>query len=134
MFNLAVITGALGGLKTASDLIRNVRDGVKSKQMKLDEVDSRISEVFDHIVEAKVALNDAKDEITLLRAELAKLKDLEEGYEFRDNAYWRDGVAYCPKCLKIDGKHVPLNNLYCGKHDETFLPPGKLNIPFAVIR
>jgi hypothetical protein len=134
MFDLAIITGALGGLKTASDLIKNVRDGVKSRQMKLDEVDSRISEVYNHIVDAKAALNDAKDEITVLRAEVAKLKDLEEGFEFRDNAYWRKDIAYCPKCLKIDGKPVPLNNLYCGKHDESFLPAGKLNIPFGVIR
>ena len=32
MFNLAVITGALGGQKTASDLIKNVRDGVKPRR------------------------------------------------------------------------------------------------------
>jgi chromosome segregation ATPase len=131
MFEITVITGALGGLKTASDLLKTLRDGIKSKQIKLDEVASRISEAFDHIVEAKAALNDANDEISRLQAELTKLKDL-DNYELRDNAYWRSGFAYCPKCLKIDLKAVPLNNLYCGKHDESFLPPGQWNGPVLI--
>ena len=128
MFEIAVITGALGGLKTASDLIKTMRDGVKSKQMKLDEVDSRISEVYDHVVEAKAALNDAKDEISRLQAELSKLKDFEENYELRDNMYWRKGTndAYCPLCLKDKQKAVPLQNKgedlgwHCGIHNKTF--------------
>lgn len=129
MLEITVITGALGGLKTAGELLKAVRDGIKSKQMKLDDVPGQISEAYSHLIEAKTVLTEAKDEISRLQAELAKLKDFVENYELRDNVYWRKGTrdAYCPLCMGDKQKAVPLQNKgllgwRCGIHDVSFHP------------
>ncbi len=128
MLEIAAITGALGGLKTATDLLKGIRDGIKSKRMKLDEVDSRISEAYDHVVEAKAALIEAKDEISRMQGELAKLRDIRDGFDLRDNVFWRKGTkdAYCPFCLGANETAVPLldqgGTWYCGIHDRVFAP------------
>jgi hypothetical protein len=127
---LTGITTALGGLKTAGDLAKSVREGVKASKIKPDEVARQISEIQDLIMDGKDALNNSKDEIVRLKGELAKLTDLQDNFEFRDNVYYRKGtnVAYCPLCLKADHKLVPLTDygdqcLYCAIHKHTFEPP-----------
>ncbi len=110
---LTTITAALGGLKTAGDLARSVRDGVKGKKIKPDEVATQISEIQDLIMNGKDALNSAKDEIVRLRGEVAKLTYLQESnFELKDNVYFRKGtnIPYCPLCLTADRKAVPLTD------------------------
>jgi len=127
---LTGITAALSGLKTAGDLAKSVRDGVKDRKIKQEEVATQIREIQDLIMDGKDALNNAKDEIVRLQGEVAKLTDLQDNFEFTDNVYFskKTRVAYCPLCLTVDHKAVPLADygdqcLYCVIHKHTFEPP-----------
>jgi hypothetical protein len=129
MPDMNIVTG-LSGLKAAAELIRTLRDGLKSGQMKPDEIAGRIGEIYDYIVDSKDALIDAKDEIVRLQEEISNLKNVSDNFELRDNVYWRKGTkdAYCPLCMGATGKAVPLQftgrtGWYCGIHNKWFEPP-----------
>ena len=97
-----------------------MRDGIKSKQMKLDDVPGQISEAYSHLIEAKTVLTEAKDEISGLQAELAKLKDFVENYELRDNVYWRKGtqsmvhIAHCVWAISKRQSHFRTKDSWAG--------------------
>jgi hypothetical protein len=103
------IATGLSALKTSTDLLRALRDRLKSDDVKREEVIGRIGEIYDYIVESKDALVDAKDEIHQLKDKLRN----KTMYEHRFNAVWRriDEGGYigpfCPIC-HADGKDIPL--------------------------
>lgn len=125
---LTEIGTGLSGLKTATELLRALRDGIKAGHLKADELSSRIGEIYDNIIDSKSALTDAKEEISRLQNELTKLTNIRDDFELRDNVFWRKGTrdAYCPLCLGADQKAVPLyhNGIawHCGIHDKYFNP------------
>lgn len=90
---LAEIATGLGALKTGADLTWTLRDGLKSGDIKRDEIASRIGEIYNIIVDSKAALIDAKDEISRLQDELLRLRDVRENFELRDNVFWRKGTT-----------------------------------------
>lgn len=126
------IASALGSLKTAVDLTRGLRDGLKSGKVKLADAAAHIGEIYDHIVDSKDALNDAKDEIARLREQVEKLTkaaEEEHSFTFEHGVYWktfqietsrREGPEqtpiveiryrgpFCPLCKDVDGKTVHL--------------------------
>jgi hypothetical protein len=129
------IVVALSGLKTAADLTRMLRDGLKSGQVKTNEAAARIGDIYDAIVDSKDALNDAKDEIVRLQDEVKKLNkaaDEEHSFTFEHGVYWktsevqtsrREGPEqtpvreiryhgpFCPLCKDVNQQAVHL------KHD-----------------
>jgi len=103
------IAVGLSALKTSTDLLRALREKLKSGEVKGEEVIGRIGEIYDYIVESKDALVDAKDEIYALREKLRAKNQ----YEHRFNVLWRKGDdgkyigPFCPVC-NGNGKEMPL--------------------------
>jgi hypothetical protein len=61
------IAAGLSGLKAAADMIKMLRDGLKAGSIKPDEIAGRIGEIYDYIIDSRVALNDAQEEIRSLK-------------------------------------------------------------------
>jgi hypothetical protein len=103
------ISTGLHALKTSTDLLRLLRERLKSGEVKGEEVIGRIGEIYDYIVESKDALVDAKDEIYALKDKLRARSQ----YEHRFSVLWRKGDngsfvgPFCPIC-NGDGKEMPL--------------------------
>jgi hypothetical protein len=103
------IVAGLSALKTSTDLLRSLKERLKSGEVKGEEVIGRIGEIYDYIVESKDALITAKDEIYELKEKLSA----RTMYEHRFNVLWRKGDdgkyvgPFCPIC-KGDGKEMPL--------------------------
>ena len=111
------LIGGLSGLSTAATLIRTLREGLKSGEMKQDEVAGRIGEIYDYIVDSKDALVDAKEEIERLKSELREIHrnaDISSHLKFDGSVYWRiDGGdivsgPYCSGCWDNNRKLVNL--------------------------
>ncbi len=69
------IAGGLAGLKAAAELTKALRDAAKSGVVKPDEFAGRVSEIYDYIIESRVALADAQEELQNLKYELKALRD-----------------------------------------------------------
>src|SRR5947207_7655935 len=125
---------ALAGLKTASELTTRLREALKSRDVKLDEVVARIIEIQDMISDGRTALIDAQDELLRKTAETQNLKEqirkleaaaaTERSFRFNDGVYWQsvahdqgmkhpDGNEllsvhwegpFCPMCKDVDHK------------------------------
>lgn len=129
------IAAALGVLKTAWDLIVNLRDEVKSSKLKPEEVTERILEIQTLVSDARSGLNEAQEEIARLigtirdlKEQLNTLQDLKDNYEFRDNTYWRKGTGegpFCQPCMDADKKVVRLqdhgHSWFCDVHQRGYL-------------
>jgi hypothetical protein len=129
----------LATLKTAYDLSKGVRDALKSREVKLDEVTARMIEIQDLITEGRSALIDAQEELFKKNEELAsmrrKVSELEVAISKKDEltflhgVYWRtsqikDGEdaegngrshvyydgPFCPLCKDVDTKAVRMNH------------------------
>jgi hypothetical protein len=108
------ILAGMSGLKTGIDLLRSLRDALKSGQMKPDEVAGRIGEIYDYIVDSKDALVDAKDRIQELQAQLKSLNDesvFRSSLIFDSAGLYSRRVGnieevYCSACLDTDNKRL----------------------------
>jgi hypothetical protein len=113
--DIATISAGLTFVNTASTLLRNLRDGLKSGEIKQDELPGRIGEIYDCLNDSKAALLDSKDEMQQLQS---KVRSLQDEKDFRDsltydvNGLYRrkttSGVeeVYCSACLDGDNKRV----------------------------
>jgi len=128
------ISTTLAGLKTASELTVRLREALKSRDVKLDEVAARIIEVQDLISDGRTALIDAQEELLTANRENQKLKDelkqertLKADYLFRENMYWHRETnegPFCSTCFDSDRKLVRLTDFdgsfYCVLHKQSF--------------
>jgi hypothetical protein len=112
------IAAGLSGLKSATDLIRALRDGLKAGTIEQDQLSGRIGEIYDYIVDSKDALVDAKDAIETLKDELKRLKDVSEldsRLQFDGRVRWLtvddkwDG-PFCPICWEQSRQLVRLEH------------------------
>lgn len=131
----------LGTLKTASELATRLREALKSRDVKLDEVAARLIEIQDLIVDGRGALIEAQEQLIGKNEDLADLRRQvvalqaairgKEALKYMHGAYWRafevdkgetdpDGNSYveihydgpfCPTCHDADGKAVRLRLL-----------------------
>src|SRR5260370_32586616 len=107
------ISAGLSGLKAAAEMTKMLRDGLKAGSIKPDEIAGRIGEIYDYILDSKVALVDAHEEIAALKEKIRSFNtdalvflDSEVYWEKRsDNKY--DGPL-CPVCWGIDHKRLPM--------------------------
>jgi hypothetical protein len=82
----------LSALKAATELTRSLREGLKSGTIKGDEISGRIGEIYDHIVDSKDALVEARDEIQELKGQLhsSNLRQQIDSELHHDGyVYWR---------------------------------------------
>jgi hypothetical protein len=112
LFSMSILTG-MAGLKAATDMARAVRDGLKSGQIKGDDIAGRIGEIYDYIVDSKDALVDAKDEVQTLKDQVKTLEtelNRRKGMKFADGAYWtKDDGAFCQLCWESENKMIRLS-------------------------
>jgi hypothetical protein len=125
------LASGLSALKTSTDLLRSLREKLKSGEVKGEEVIGRIGEIYDYIVESKDALVEAKDEIHDLKEKLrtseAKLRASDEFDTFKNSltyneqfGIWKRDVsgiteAYCSDCLN-EGKSIGLTRKQSGTY------------------
>lgn len=139
------MTSGLSALKTSTELLRSLRERLKSGEAKGEEVIGRIGEIYDYIVESKDALVEAKDEIYSLREQLRARTQ----YEHRFSVEWRKGGdgkyvgPFCPIC-KGEGKEMPLRpapaydqtkdyfNMACNVFHQAAMTPGRTPITYQV--
>ena len=103
------IAGGLGAglssLKTAADLLKLVREGLKSGEIKQDELAGRIGEIYDCIGDSKDSLLNAKEQIQNLNEEVRDLKaQLKQRAEMKhaEGVYWtRDDGPFCRLCWEL---------------------------------
>ncbi len=114
---MSIATG-LAGLKTATELLRGLRETLKADEVKPDEIAGRVGEIYDYIVDSKDALINAKDEIANLSDELRALQarqDLKDRLRYDGQVWWlKEGsteMAVCPVCYGDKHKILPLTNV-----------------------
>jgi hypothetical protein len=124
---MSIVTG-LTGLRAAAELTRMLREGLKSGQIKGDDIAGRIGEIYDYIVDSKDALVEAKDEIQELKGQIAAFNDeraFKTGLDFDlCGIYKRKGPQgeelYCSACLDAVGLRVRVRSASggyrCHKH------------------
>lgn len=77
LFGMGIITGVtagLSGLKAASDLTTRIREALGSREVKLDEVVTRIIEIQGLISDGRTALIDAQELLLDKTREIARLE------------------------------------------------------------
>ena len=92
-------------------MLKVLREGLKSDQIKQDEIAGRVGEIYDYIADSKDALVEANVEIKELRAKIRALEDdteFKKSLSFDERGYYkRNGPEaqelYCSSCL--DEKH-----------------------------
>jgi hypothetical protein len=111
--SLTTIAAGLSGLKSAADMTKALRDGLKAGSIKADEIAGRIGEIYDYITDSKAALVDAQEEIHSLKTELHGLRRdalvfLEGDVNWEKRADQKYDGPLCPACWGLSQKRVPL--------------------------
>ena len=143
------IISGLAGLKTASELVRIVRDAAKTGTLKPDEFAGRVGEIYDYIVDSKDALVEAKNRIQDLESQLAAkngTKQIDSELDHDGYVYWRNHLdtkrsgPYCTYCWGKDDRLIPLrripdglyyedtkpsNRYHCVAHGDFYVPTGE---------
>ena len=108
------VTAGLSSLKTAADLLKLVRESLKSNEMKQDDLAGKIGEVYDYIIDSKDSLLNAKEQIQNLHEENRGLKaQLKKRTEIKHalGAYWTvDDGPFCRLCWELHEKKVRLTS------------------------
>ena len=107
------IAAGLSGLKAAAEMMKILRERLKTEDIKPDEIAGRIGEIYDYILDSKVALLDAHEEIAALKEQVRSLTT--DALVFLDGeVYWEkrsddryDGPL-CPVCWAIEHKRLPM--------------------------
>lgn len=95
-----------GSIGTAIDLVKKAAElAGKVKNIELKEV---IVELREKLVEVKEEAVAYREKYKAMEAEIERLKAPPE-MEFKDGVYWKEGVAFCPKCRDVDGLSVRLS-------------------------
>jgi hypothetical protein len=115
--DITAIAAAINGLKTATDIVRYLRDtetAFKTADLKL-----RIAELTDALATAKLSLADVQDVLLAKDAEIKRLKESlkrkAEVIRHRDAYYEKNekgqpvGDPYCSYCFENKNKLVHIN-------------------------
>ena len=130
------IAAELSGLKAAADMTKMLRDGLKAGSIKPDEIAGRIGEIYDYIIDFRVALNDAQEEIRSLKQQLDSMN--RDALVLLDGAvYWEkrtDGVydgPLCPVCWGLNRKRLPMEKNEHRNHPEYVVYDCAHHTPFV---
>ena len=111
---MEIATG-LSAVKTAVDLLTGLRDALTTRELKPHEIQSRIAEMQDLLLNARMALLDAKEEEATLKSritELERVRDISKDFEYEEGVYWHRGYPYCVNCWDSDRKPIRLEGPY----------------------
>jgi hypothetical protein len=115
---LTTIATGLSGLKAAAEMTKMLRDGLRAGQIRVEDVAPKIGEIYDYIIDSKVALYDAQEEVNTLRTQLEALSEYQQiDSELKHDGYvfWRvleeeTTGPFCPYCWRKDEKLIPLTH------------------------
>lgn len=118
---------AIVTIKGLLDIAKQLKGFAKDAEGKM-----LVANLTSDLAELKIAFAELQEENHELRTKLKErddLSSLREHMERRDDVYFltmdgRDPGPYCPKCLDVDGKLVPVS-----KFSAAFAPIGKYNCP-----
>jgi hypothetical protein len=114
------IAEGLSALKNAMEIGRTISQRVKEGKLQATEITEQILFLQQYILDSQRALNDAAEEIRLLKEQAATQKrndDIENDLEWINDGGWYirkseldagKHIPYCPLCWKDNGKLVPL--------------------------
>ena len=130
------IDGGLSAANTGFKLIKSLREIVKRPDYDASEINARLLELQELMLEAHEALNDAASERRKLEqkiSDLSRMADFGKDFKFEEGVYWHPDhpFAYCPNCWNIDRKPMQLNGPFganntsrwywkCPVHDTTY--------------
>ncbi|MEZ9897582.1 hypothetical protein AB4379_09015, partial [Vibrio breoganii] len=113
---IAAITGALSGIKAASEIAKIIKDSGTS--LEAAEIKFKLAELIDALADAKIEVADFKelislkdDQINELRKELRVQQKVvwEEPYYFALEGEVKDG-PYCQRCYDVESNLVRLQS------------------------
>ncbi len=94
------------------NLLKVIKERLKSGDVKPDEIAGRIGELYDYIGEAKDSLVNAKEEINNLKDRIRVLESQSKQrgeMKFADFAYWtKDDGPFCQLCWDNEDRQVRL--------------------------
>src|ERR1035437_8586619 len=115
------IAGGLGALKKDFDISNAIRQRIKEEKLFPNEILEQLLNLQQAMLESQTALNDAAEQIRLLKEELSRrdrAAELEKDLEYvNDGGFYirksehesAKDIRYCPACWGKDGRLVPLN-------------------------
>lgn len=117
MIEASTLTGALGSLKAASDIVRGINAanlGIEKAELKL-----RVAELADLLVDARTAVVEAQEQILALRSEVAALRTRDADrskLRKKDNVYYfataeGEEGPFCPRCFETSNARMPVSRL-----------------------
>ena len=117
MPDIAAITAAIGGLKTATEVARFLRDTVQA--FKTADLKLRVAELVDGLATAKFSLSEIQDTLAAKDAEIRRLTEAlklkDEVTRYQDAYYRKDpdgkalGDPYCSFCFETKSLLVHIN-------------------------
>jgi hypothetical protein len=130
---IPAVSGALSGLKTASELATRLREALGRGDVKLDEVLARIIELQGFISDGRAALIDVQEEVHTKNEEIRSLNqqlrsiadkaELSKDLIFDGAVYWRKSEGpdakspFCAVCWDTDQKLVRCQNYGTDTYD-----------------
>jgi hypothetical protein len=106
------IAAGLSGMKAAAEMTKMLRERLKAGSIKPDEIAGRIGEIYDYMLDSKVALVEAQEEIAALKEKIRSL-DRDDLVNLDGGVYWEkrsdgryDGPL-CPLCWS-ERKRLPM--------------------------
>ena len=107
---MSIVTG-LSAAKTGFDLIKGIVEHLKREDVNVQEVQARLIELQDLMLQARSGLFDALEENRKLQDrvdELARAGEIGKEFVFGEGLYWREGYPYCPSCWDADRRTIRL--------------------------
>ncbi len=143
--DISAITGALSGIKAASDIAKIIKDSGTS--LEAAEIKFKLAELIDALADAKIEVADFKELLFLKNDEI---KELKNSIEVKKKVVWKEPYyfvvedddqdgPYCQRCYDVETSLVrlqsPNKNGYwncteCGKdfRDSTYKRPSPRRI------
>jgi len=129
---ISAITGALSGIKAASDIAKIIKDSGTS--LESAEIKFKLAELIDALADAKIEIADFKE---LLFKKDDEIKDLKKAISIKQKVVWKepyyfviDGSEedgpFCQRCFDVETNLIRLQSPYkngyweCTECDKNF--------------
>ncbi len=124
MIELGAITTALASVKTASEILKYIRDA--GQELESAEYKLKLAEMTEALADLRIFMSELRESLVEKDAEISALKDAlqlkatlirhREVYYEKDEAGTATGSAFCPKCWEVDFKIIHLVRNHRPRH------------------
>jgi hypothetical protein len=109
------ISTGLAAVKNSVDLLAKLRDALRTTELKPDEILTRLAEMQDMMLNARMALLDAKEQEAALKSrisELERVHNIAADFKHEEGVYWYANYPYCVNCWDAGRKPIRLEGPY----------------------